>query len=84
MFGLGTPEVFVILALAFLLFGGKKLPEIGSGLGKALRSFKNGLEEVEDVTGMKNIGKKIPGVREVTAVQEKLDKVKNIDKILSK
>jgi sec-independent protein translocase protein TatA len=84
MFGLGTPEVFVILALAFLLFGGKKLPEIGSGLGKALRSFKNGLEEVEDVTGMKNIGKKIPGVREVTAVQEKLDKVKNIDNILSK
>jgi sec-independent protein translocase protein TatA len=56
MFGLGTPELVVILAIAFLLFGGKKLPEIGAGLGKAIRSFKNGLSEVEKATG---IGEKI-------------------------
>lgn len=43
MFGLGTPELVVILAIAFLLFGGKKLPEIGSGLGKAISSFKKAL-----------------------------------------
>jgi len=40
MFGLGTPELIVILAIAFLVFGGKKLPELGAGLGKGIRSFK--------------------------------------------
>ena len=45
MFGLGTPELVVIFAIAFLVFGGKKLPEIGAGLGKGITSFKKGLHE---------------------------------------
>lgn len=45
MFGLGTPELVVILGIAFLVFGGKKLPEIGAGLGKGISSFKKGLGE---------------------------------------
>ncbi|MCI5144210.1 MAG: twin-arginine translocase TatA/TatE family subunit [Candidatus Electrothrix sp. AR3] len=86
MFGLGTPELIVILAIAFLLFGGKKLPEIGAGLGKGIRAFKGGLDEVEDATGGMGgaITKSLPGVREVTAVQNKIDKAKNISKILTK
>ena len=47
MFGLGSQELLIILFLAFLLFGAKRLPEIGAGLGKGIRSFKQALREAE-------------------------------------
>jgi sec-independent protein translocase protein TatA len=81
MFGLGTPELIVIFGIAFIFFGGKKLPEIGSGLGKAIGSFKRGLDDVEEA-GL-DIKKNIPGVREVASVQEKVDKVRDVKKALS-
>ncbi|MFM7450704.1 MAG: twin-arginine translocase TatA/TatE family subunit [Leptolyngbyaceae cyanobacterium] len=40
MFGLGWPEVIVIAVVAILIFGPKKIPELGSTLGKTLRGFK--------------------------------------------
>ena len=81
MFGLGTPELLVIFGIAFLVFGGKKLPEIGAGLGKGIKSFKNGLREVEDAK--KNLVEdNIPGVKEVNSLKGKVDKAKDIGNIL--
>ncbi len=40
MFGLGLPEILVILVILFILFGAKKLPEIGAGLGKTVKELR--------------------------------------------
>ncbi len=48
MFGLGTQELLVILLIALVLFGAKRLPEIGAGLGKGIRAFKEGLKDEEN------------------------------------
>jgi TatA/E family protein of Tat protein translocase len=45
MFGLGLPEILLILLIALLIFGAAKLPEIGRSLGKALSEFKKGTQE---------------------------------------
>ena len=82
MFGLGTPELLVIMAIAFLVFGGKKLPELGAGLGKSITSFKKGLREVEDAG--KNVIDGVPGVKEVASLKEEVDKVKSLGRIVGK
>jgi len=48
MFGLGGPELMLILGIGFLLFGGKKMPEMGAGLGRGIANFKQALRQKED------------------------------------
>ncbi len=51
MFGLGTTELVVILVIILILFGVGKLPEIGSGMGKAIKNFKQAADDNEiDIT----------------------------------
>ncbi|MDE6697104.1 MAG: twin-arginine translocase TatA/TatE family subunit [Muribaculaceae bacterium] len=45
--GLGISEILVIALVVLLFFGGKKIPELMKGLGKGVRSFKDGMKEVE-------------------------------------
>ncbi|MGB5592870.1 MAG: twin-arginine translocase TatA/TatE family subunit [Crocosphaera sp.] len=48
MFGLGWPEVGIILIVALLIFGPKKIPDLGSSLGKTLRGFKEEVNSPKD------------------------------------
>ncbi|EQC46456.1 twin arginine-targeting protein, translocase, TatA/E family [Bacteriovorax sp. BSW11_IV] len=45
MFGLGMGEALIILAVVLLIFGGKKLPQLGKSMGEAINNFKKGLNE---------------------------------------
>ena len=47
LFGLGMQEIIIIALIVLLLFGGKKIPELMKGLGKGVKSFKEGMSEVE-------------------------------------
>lgn len=52
MFGLGAPELLILLGIAVLLFGAAKLPQLGSGIGQGIRNFKKAIKEPDaiDVT----------------------------------
>jgi sec-independent protein translocase protein TatA len=58
MFGLGMQELVIILAIALLIFGPTKLPQIGSGLGKAIRDFRKGVSSDDPEDGAAGQGKK--------------------------
>ncbi|HEY5649698.1 MAG TPA: twin-arginine translocase TatA/TatE family subunit [Nitrospiria bacterium] len=53
MFGLGMPELIVILVILLLVFGVGKLPQVGDGLGKAIRGFRRSVSEPDSPDSQK-------------------------------
>jgi sec-independent protein translocase protein TatA len=95
MFGLGFQEILLILIILFLLFGAKKLPEIGKGLGETMREFRKireerrgekdkgrGDQKVDLISDIKKGVEEIPGLKEAKEIKETADKIKNITKFL--
>ncbi|OGP76890.1 MAG: hypothetical protein A2V86_10925 [Deltaproteobacteria bacterium RBG_16_49_23] len=95
MFGLGLPEILIILVIILLLFGAKRLPEIGEGLGKTIRELRKIKEEKKPekekegdnqkgglISDLKKEAEDIPGLKEARDIKETADKVKNITKLL--
>lgn len=63
MFDLGIGEIVVILVVALLLFGAKRVPEVAKALGQSVKAFKDGLKEAsQDVEAAKTEVKKLPEV----------------------
>ncbi|NLW80287.1 MAG: twin-arginine translocase TatA/TatE family subunit [Desulfovibrionales bacterium] len=49
MFGIGVQELLIILVIVLLVYGGRRLPELGSGIGRAITNFKKGMREPDEI-----------------------------------
>lgn len=63
MFGIGSSELLVILAIVIVLFGARRLPELGTGVGKAIRNFKAGISGKDELDVTPKPGEVPPGER---------------------
>ncbi len=71
--GIGMPELLIIMVIVMIIFGGKKLPEIGSGLGKAIQGFrKAAVEPVEELK--KATEEPLEVLKDVARLEEKPSK----------
>ncbi len=49
MFGIGTTELIILLAIVLVVFGARRLPELGAGVGRAIKNFKAGLSGKDEI-----------------------------------
>jgi sec-independent protein translocase protein TatA len=95
MMGLGLQELLVILVIFLFLFGAKRLPDIGSGLGKTIKELRNirnerkaGKEKTKKdqkesvISGLKKEVEEIPGLKEAREIKEAANQVKSLTKFL--
>jgi sec-independent protein translocase protein TatA len=95
MFGLGLPEILVILLILFFIVGAKRLPAIGEGLGKTIKELRKirderrtekGKDEKDQkgdlISELRKEGDDIPGLQEVREVKKAADQVKRLTKLI--
>lgn len=49
MFGIGTTEILILMVIVVVIFGARRLPELGSGMGKAIKNFKAGVSGKDEI-----------------------------------
>lgn len=59
MFGIGLPEMLVVLVIIFIVFGAGKLPEIGGAIGRGIKSFKKATHEPDEIAAAPPAEKKL-------------------------
>lgn len=76
--GIGMPELIIILIIILIIFGAGKLPEIGAGLGKGIRSFKRSMSEPDeiDITPQKEQEKIDESAKKEDTAQQKTEEEK--------
>ena len=52
MFGIGMPELVIILVIVMIIFGANKLPQMGAGLARGIRNFKKGIDDKEETDAL--------------------------------
>jgi sec-independent protein translocase protein TatA len=67
MFGVGAPELVLILIIALVIFGPSKLPQIGASLGKGLRDFKAAMRDIDEPAAPAAAAPKLEGTQPTAA-----------------
>jgi sec-independent protein translocase protein TatA len=91
MFGLGWQEILILVVIFLFIFGAKRLPEIGAGLGKTVKEIRKMKDEKKQgkedqgknvISDIKKEVEEIPGVKEVKKIKETASEIRKIANLL--
>ena len=78
--GLHLPDLIIVLVIALLIFGPKKLPEIGASIGKSINAFKKGMSEIENTD--KDKDKEVP--QEQNLLEQRRSELESLEREIAR